>query len=167
MATPQQLQELVAAVQNLQVEVQTLKTDNAALQQIVAAREQQSMDLPPLPLMSGKFDGSERKVKEFLEACNIQFTFRQNAFSTDHAKVGFMITHLTGNALAWATPLVSQSDPVLQDYVAFKDLLKQNFLRAECAHIASEDLLDVRQGNSDLLTYISTFKKLATEAGWQ
>ncbi|XP_069502490.1 protein LDOC1-like [Ambystoma mexicanum] len=165
MATPQQLQELVAAVQNLNLEVQALKTANTALQQRVTAREQQATDLPPLPLVSGKFDGSEKRVKEFLEACNIHFAFRQNAFSTDHAKVGFMITQMTGNALAWATPLVSQSDPVLQNFVAFKDLLKQTFLRTESAHLASEDLLDVRQGSSDLLSYISSFKRLAAETG--
>ncbi|XP_069502396.1 protein LDOC1-like [Ambystoma mexicanum] len=152
MATPQQIQELVAAVQSLNLEVQALKTDNAALQQRVATREQQSTDLPPLLLVSGKCDGSERKVKEFLDACNIHFAFRKSAFSTDHAKVGFMITHMTGNALALATPLVPQSDPVLQDFTAFKDLLKQTFLRTECAYVASEDLLDVRQGNTDLLT---------------
>ncbi|XP_069478192.1 protein LDOC1-like [Ambystoma mexicanum] len=161
MATPQQIQELVAAVQTLNLEVQALKTDNAALQQRVTAREQQTTDLPHLPLGSGKFNGSERKVKEFLEACNIHFAFRKGAFASDHAKGDFMITHMTGKALAWATSLVSQSDPVLQDYSAFQNLLRQTFLRTECAYFACEDLLDVCQGNSDLLMYISTFKKLA------
>ncbi|XP_069498736.1 cytadherence high molecular weight protein 2-like [Ambystoma mexicanum] len=70
MATPQQVQELVAAVQNLNLEVQNLKAANTALQQ--------------------------------------QSTF-----------------------------------------------------------LASEDVLDIRQGNSDLLTYITAFKQVAAEAGWQ
>ncbi|XP_069506243.1 protein LDOC1-like [Ambystoma mexicanum] len=152
MATPQQVQELIAAVQNLSLEVQNLKAANAALQQRMTDRVRPSSYLPSLPLVSGKFDGSPKRVKEFLDACNLHFSFRPQTFASDHAKVGFMITHMTGNALAWATPLVNQPDPVLQNYDDFKTLLQQTFLRTESTFLASEDLLDIRQGNTDLLS---------------
>ncbi|XP_069461275.1 protein LDOC1-like [Ambystoma mexicanum] len=157
MATPE-VQELVAAVQSLNLEVQNHKAANTALQQRMTERERPSTDLPSLPLVSGNFDGSPKRVKEFLDACNLHFSFRSQTFASDHAKVGFMITHMMGNALAWATPLVNQHDPVLQDYSTFKTLLQQTFLRTESTFLASEDLLDIRQGNSDLLTNISAFK---------
>ncbi|XP_069502638.1 protein LDOC1-like [Ambystoma mexicanum] len=150
MATPQQVQELVAAVQSLNLEVQNLKAANTALQQRMMERERRSADLPSLPLVSGKFDDSPKRVKEFLDACNLHFSFRPQTFASDHAKVGFMITHMTGNALAWATPLLNQPDPVLQDYDAFKTLLQQTFLRTESTFLASEDLLDIRKGQSSL-----------------
>ncbi|XP_069461248.1 protein LDOC1-like [Ambystoma mexicanum] len=128
MATPQQVQELVAAVQSLNLEMQNLQAANATLQQRMTEMERPSTDLPPLPLVTGKFDGSPKRVKEFLDSCNLHFSFRPQTFASDHAKVGFMITHMTGNALAWATPLVNQPDPVLQDYNAFKTLMQQTFL---------------------------------------
>ncbi|XP_069469951.1 protein LDOC1-like [Ambystoma mexicanum] len=155
MATPQQVQELIAAVQNLNLEVQNLKATNAALQLRMNERERPSADLPSFPLVSGKFDGSPKRVKEFLDACNLHFSFFPQTFTSDHAKVGFMITHMTGNALAWATPLVNQPDPVLQNYNDFKTLLQQTFLRTESTFLASEDLLDICQGNTDLLSYIT------------
>ncbi|XP_069481465.1 protein LDOC1-like [Ambystoma mexicanum] len=124
MATPEQVQELVAADQNLSLEMQTIKAENALLKQMVTAREPPSTDLPPMALSLGKFEGSPKKLREFLDACKVYFTFRSRTFASDHAKVGFMISNISGNALAWATPLVTGADPVLQDYGAFLDLLK-------------------------------------------
>ncbi|XP_069495567.1 protein LDOC1-like [Ambystoma mexicanum] len=165
MATPLQIQELVAAVQNLNLEVQNLNCANATLQQQMTERERPSADLPTLPFVSGKFDGTPKRVKEFLDACNLHFSFHTHTYSSDHAKVGFMITHMTGNALAWATPLVKQTDPVLQDYSTFKTLIQQTFLRTETTFLATEDLLDIRQGSTNLLSYMTSFKKVAAEAG--
>ncbi|XP_069494420.1 protein LDOC1-like [Ambystoma mexicanum] len=169
MATPEQMQEMVAAVQNLSVEVwnlsmkvQTLRTENNVLKQLVSNREPKTVDLPPMALPSGKYDGTPKRLKEFLEACSVHFTFRPNTFPTGHTRVGFMISNMAGNALAWATPLVLGTDPILKDYEAFVARLKQAFERPEITFAAGEDLLDIHQGQTDVLTYITTFKRLAT-----
>ncbi|XP_069476318.1 protein LDOC1-like [Ambystoma mexicanum] len=161
MATPEQLQELIQAVQGMNVELQNVKAENAALRQMITARESRETDLPPMSLSSGKYDGSPKRLKEFLESCAIYFAFRPHTFASAHTKVGFVISNLTGNALAWASPLVTSNNPVLQDYGAFVTLFKQTFEQAEITHIAAEELLDVQQGSSDLRTYISSFKRLA------
>ncbi|XP_069495556.1 protein LDOC1-like [Ambystoma mexicanum] len=165
MATAEQVQELVAAVQSLNLEVrnlnqemQQIKAENTVLRQIVADRELRSTDLPPMPLSSGRFDGSATHLKEFLEACNVQFTFRPSTFSTDLSKVGLVISNLTGNALAWANPLVTSDDPVLRDWKMFLERFKQAFERPEIRYLAGEELLEVHQGQMDLYSYITKFK---------
>ncbi|XP_069492316.1 protein LDOC1-like [Ambystoma mexicanum] len=120
MATPEQIQELVSAVQslnlevrNLSQEVQNLKVENNVLRQLVSDRETHS-DLPSMPLSVGKFDGTPKSLKEFIEACNVYFAFRPVAYSSGLSKVGFAVSNMSGNALAWANPLVTGNDPVLQ-----------------------------------------------------
>ncbi|XP_069497935.1 protein LDOC1-like [Ambystoma mexicanum] len=167
MATPEQIQELVAAVQSLNVEVrnlnqevQNLRIENNVLHQLVANREPRNSDLPTLPLASGKFDGTPKALKEFIEACNVHFAFRPNTFATGLSKVGYVISNLTGNALAWANPLVTTDDPVLRDWDAFLTQLKQTFERPETKYMACEEMLEVNQGQMDLLTYIARFKTI-------
>ncbi|XP_069470003.1 protein LDOC1-like [Ambystoma mexicanum] len=152
MSTTEQIQELVAAVQGLTLEVQNLKTENTVLRQMVTAREPTPTDLPPMALSSGKYDGSPKKLEEFIEACTIHFAFRPHAYASEQARVGYMISHMTGNALAWATPLVTAKDPVLHDYDGFLNLFKQTFERPEISYGACEELLDIHQGAMDLLT---------------
>ncbi|XP_069502464.1 protein LDOC1-like [Ambystoma mexicanum] len=110
MSAEDQVQELWKAFQAMSVELQGVKTENALLKQMVSAREHPTVELPSMPLSSGKFDGSPKRVKEFLEACTVYFTFRPRTFATDQAKVGFLISNMTGNALAWATPLVTSAN---------------------------------------------------------
>ncbi|XP_069495548.1 protein LDOC1-like [Ambystoma mexicanum] len=164
MATPEQLQEMVAAVQNLSaevrnvsMEVKTLRTENNMLKQLVSNRGPKPVDLPPMALPSGKYDGASKKLKEFLDDCSIHFAFRPHTFPTGHIQVGFMISNMSDNALAWATPLVLGTDPILQDYEAFVGRLKQEFERPEISFSAGKDLLDIRQGQSDVHTGLTMF----------
>ncbi|XP_069092690.1 protein LDOC1-like [Pleurodeles waltl] len=71
--------------------------------------------------------------------------------SSDKAKVGYLISALSGPALAWATPLVSAEDPVLSNYPAFLTIFKQMFERPGVEAAAEEALCDIQQGNQDVL----------------
>ncbi|XP_069502493.1 protein LDOC1-like [Ambystoma mexicanum] len=161
MATAEQVQELLAAVQGFTLEVQNLKIENTVLRQLLAAREYHPADLPTMGLASGKFDSSPKKLKEFIETCVVYFTFYSGTYASDHSHIGFMISNIVGNAVAWATPLVTTAKPVLQDYGAFLALLKQSFERPEVVSSACEDLLDIHQGSLDLLSYVTMFKRTA------
>ncbi|XP_069460564.1 protein LDOC1-like [Ambystoma mexicanum] len=119
MSAEDQVQELWKAFQAMSQELQGVKTENALLKQMVSAREPAPPELPSMALSSGKFDGSPMKVKEFLEACMVYFTFRPRTFATDQARVGFPIPNMTGNALSWVTPLVTSGNAILQDFSAF------------------------------------------------
>ncbi|XP_069494375.1 protein LDOC1-like [Ambystoma mexicanum] len=163
MATPEQIQELVGAIQKLSQEVQTLKVENQTLQQIsqevqnlkaenvvlkqlMTTREnQQSPELPSMPLSSWKFDGSSKKVKEFLDSCKLYFMYRPILFATSKARVGFMVSNMVGNVLSWVTPLVIGEDPALQEYEEFCTLIRQTFERPETTYSACEEILDAHQ----------------------
>ncbi|XP_069468427.1 protein LDOC1-like [Ambystoma mexicanum] len=128
MAMPEQIQELLGAVQGLSQEMQNLKNENMILKQMVTTWEQPpNAELPPMPCSLGKFNGTSKKVKEFLDACTVHFTFRPTTFASNQAKVGYLISNMTGNTLAWTTPLVTGTNPILQDYERFKSLLRQTF----------------------------------------
>ncbi|XP_069466241.1 protein LDOC1-like [Ambystoma mexicanum] len=149
MATAEQIQELVAAVQDLTLEVQNLKTENSVLRQLVFAREPPPADLPPMALSSSKYDGSLKRLKEFIEACTIHFAFRPHAYASEQARVGYMVSNMKGKALAWATPLVTANDLILQNYEGFLGQLKQAFECPEISYSACEELLDIHQGSMD------------------
>ncbi|XP_069463395.1 protein LDOC1-like [Ambystoma mexicanum] len=166
MVIAEQYQELVAAMQNMSVEMQNLKAENSVLRQMVTARDTRQPDLPPIALSTDTFDGTPKRLKEFLDACHIHFAFRTNTYTSNRAKVRYLISNMTGNALAWATPFVTNADPVLQDFGTFTTQLKQAFERPEITYKVCEDLLDALQVQMDILTYITTFKRLATGVGW-
>ncbi|XP_069502475.1 protein LDOC1-like [Ambystoma mexicanum] len=149
MATAEQVQELITAVQELLAELQTVKAKNDVLKHMVMARDQ-STDLLPMDLATGKYDGSPKKLKEFINTCIVYFTFRTTSYVTDQARVGFMVSNMVDNALAWVTPLVTSADPALQDFQAFLVLLRQTFERSKVVYSACESLLDLHQGSTDL-----------------
>ncbi|XP_069460721.1 protein LDOC1-like [Ambystoma mexicanum] len=122
----QQMQQLMTAMQSMSLELQAIKQDNAQLRQQVTRAFSET---PPVSLNMGKFDGEPHKLKEFLDSCTVQFTFKPRFFPTEKDKVGFLISHLSGPALAWATPLVTSGNAVLDSYPAFVNSLRSMFSR--------------------------------------
>ncbi|XP_069486292.1 protein LDOC1-like [Ambystoma mexicanum] len=144
MASLEQYQELVAAMQNLTAEVQALRTENIALRQQVVLHRDDRGDLPAMPLSFGKYDGHPGGLKDFLDACNVYFAFRTHAYESAKSRVGFIIANLIGNALAWATPLVARNDLSLNDYDRFVEAFKDKFDRPEVFYSSLEAILDIR-----------------------
>ena len=80
--------------------------------------------------------------------------------------VGYLISALSGPALAWVTPLVATEDPSLVDYSLILVNLKQMFERPDFQSSVEEALCDIQQGSQDVLTYITRFRHLADEITW-
>ncbi|XP_063577135.1 protein LDOC1 isoform X1 [Pongo abelii] len=51
----------------------------------------------------------------------------ENRFSNDAMKVAFLISLLTGEAEEWVVPYIEMDSPILGDYRAFLDEMKQCF----------------------------------------
>ncbi|XP_069495547.1 protein LDOC1-like [Ambystoma mexicanum] len=159
------MQEVMRSLQELTLEVQTLKAENAALKQMVLTRDMMAQENPPLGAALEKYDGSPKKLQDFLDSYTIQFTFRPTLYATERAKVGFLIPYLTGNALTWATPYVTGTDPLLDNYTILVNAFRNMFDKPDIAFSAQESLLDLQKGSMDVLSYTSKFRQLANETG--
>ena len=49
------------------------------------------------------FSGESGDCCPFISQCELHFEFNASAFSSDQAKIAFIISHLTGRARSWAT----------------------------------------------------------------
>ncbi|KAJ1130406.1 hypothetical protein NDU88_008759 [Pleurodeles waltl] len=156
-------QAMLQTVQQQAQELQQLRAENTALRLVLSSR---SMDIQPVSATIPRYSGDPLKMKEFLDALAVFFAFLPLQFSSDKAKVDYLISALSGPALAWSTPLVSADDPVLANYSTFLAVFKQMFERPGVEAAAEEALCDIHQGNQDVLKYITRFKQLAAETSW-
>uniref|UniRef100_A0A670YQL2 DUF4939 domain-containing protein n=1 Tax=Pseudonaja textilis TaxID=8673 RepID=A0A670YQL2_PSETE len=69
--------------------------------------------------MPEKFSGQMDMFPAFLGQCQLFMSLRPEDFPTDRSKVGFMISLLTGQAANWATPLLVQDSPLLNNFQGF------------------------------------------------
>lgn len=65
------------------------------------------MSLPP------RSDGDPKACHGFLNQCTIHFEVLAHQFASDRAKIAFIVSLLSGEALSWATPLWERSDPMM------------------------------------------------------
>ncbi|XP_032075696.1 protein LDOC1-like [Thamnophis elegans] len=66
--------------------------------------------------MLDKFDSNQAMFPAFLGQCQLFISLREKDFPTDRAKMGFIISLLSGSAARWAIPLLTQASPLLDDF---------------------------------------------------
>lgn len=115
------------------------------------------MPLPP------RYDGDPKACRVFLNPCIIHFEVLAHQFSSDRAKIAFIISLLSGEALAWATPLWERRDPLMFDILQFLAAFRKVFEEPGHASSAASSLLLLRQGNSTVGQYAIQFRILASE----
>ncbi|XP_069072067.1 protein LDOC1-like [Pleurodeles waltl] len=152
MSTEPTSQTLLLTIQQQAQELQQLQTENTAFRQALASKV---TDVPTISATTPRFSGDPNKLREFLDALTVYFAFRPSQFTQDKTKVGYLISALSGPALAWATPLVTSNDSSLSNYSAFIATFKQMFERPGLESSAEEALCDIQQGSQDVLQYIT------------
>ena len=63
-------------------------------------------------------------------------------------------------------PLVSKDDPILYHYENFKKEFLRIFDRRKASQATDHELLELRQGNKELVAYLAQFNKLVVETDW-
>ena len=121
----------------------------------------------PIPLAAPeRYSGDPNKVQVFLTQIVLHFSCRPTVFPTNQSRVAFTISYLTGDAAAWVVPLVSGNDPLLTDWEAFRKEFERVFDRRATTLCADRELLEHKQGKSDLVTYLTKFNRLVAETSW-
>lgn len=69
-----------------------------------------------------KFDDNQSLFSAFGGQCQLFISLRAEDFPIEWDKVGFMISLFSGSVAQWATPLLVQPSPLLDDFLGFCDL---------------------------------------------
>ncbi|XP_069481435.1 olfactory receptor 10A7-like [Ambystoma mexicanum] len=73
------------------------------------------------------------------------------------ARTAFVISYFTGDAASWATPLIRKDDALLYSWDTFLEEFGRIFNRRAASLLKDKELITLRQGNKDLVTYVTTF----------
>jgi hypothetical protein len=115
------------------------------------------MEFPP------KFDGTSSKTREFLEKIALFFTCNSDTYVTDVACVSCVRSLLEGQAHAWSTAFIKeQPSPSLATFVSALENMFGNPRQQEDDRYS----LSILRQTSDLNSYITRFKTLAMNSGY-
>ena len=125
--------------------------------------EHQNLDLKtPEP---DRFDGTSPPVHHFLNQLKIRFRVQAEKFSTEEAKVMYLLALLKGPAFEWASALMDGNDPMLENYETLTRALVAIFEEPDRMQSALNKISNLKQGTDSVAVYATKFKQLATWAG--
>lgn len=113
------------------------------------------------------FDGNLQQYPNFRADVIYALQLLQNDFRREEEKVGFIVSHLHGEAKAWLRNLWRDKDPVLQDAKAFLKAMDACFLSEIDVDIARKEVHGLRQGRASVREYHSRFFALVNTLGWE
>lgn len=120
---------------------------------------------PRLPTPE-RYSGDPKGCKGFLTQCRLSFDLQPAAYPTEHSRVAYVITLLTGRALSWATALYDNNSPVCNSLTAFSKEMMKVFAPDVSGRTAANKLMQLRQGRQSATDYAIQFRTLAAESGW-
>uniref|UniRef100_A0A8C6XAX4 CCHC-type domain-containing protein n=1 Tax=Naja naja TaxID=35670 RepID=A0A8C6XAX4_NAJNA len=145
----QQLHQLQAENNDLQQQVVQLTAQLALLNAPAA--------LPPPPrrkcpvAVPDKFSGQPEMFPAFMGQCQLFMAMRLEDFPDDRARVGFVISLLSGSAARWA------------GFWQHMRLMYEDPIRTQTA---ARRIKDLRQGKRPLQDYIAEFRLLCMDSTW-
>ncbi|KAI3351078.1 hypothetical protein L3Q82_005645 [Scortum barcoo] len=108
------------------------------------------------------YAGDLGSCSRFLFQCSIVFVQQPSSYSSDNAKIGYVVNLLRGKASDWATALWlwQANSPVLQSFDSFIAEMKKVFDHPVQGQEAVKRLLDLRQGSQSVAAYSVDFQHL-------
>ena len=113
-----------------------------------------------------RFDGDPTQVRAFLTSCRLQFSLQPRTFATEGAKVGFVITHLTGRARLWGTAEFERQTAACSSFHQLAEEMLKVFDLESSTEGASQALMTIRQGRRPVADYSIDFRTLARRSSW-
>lgn len=176
------MEEIAKALQDLQGELAASRQDYATLSAQVRSLAAQTAPLPtqpPTPVQvhvspeaivplapPERYAGDPQKFTTFITQCRLHFLTKTAAFRSVQSRTAFVISYLTGDAAAWANPLVQKDHAILYDWDDFLAEFEKIFNRRAATLCKDQELLSLKQGSKELVTYVTHFNRLVAEADW-
>lgn len=117
------------------------------------------------------FDGDRKKVHSFIQECKVYLAINRRVYSTDEAKVAFVLSYMTEKeALKWKETYISSitngaGDIIFPTIQAFWELIDEYFKPADRIQDATNKLMILKQGNRPVEELVTEFRLLAAQAG--
>jgi hypothetical protein len=179
----QELQQIMAMLQQLQLDNESIRQENHLLhQQMDQFRLTQTATPTPTPQtihvetptsakapkisMPDKFDGNRQKFRGFINQVKLVFQMQPNSYNTDKIKIGFIGSLLSGPALDWYAGLMERSSPLLSNMTNFSTRFEASFGNTDKAHTAAVKISNLSQGNRPAAFYASEFQQIASDLEW-
>uniref|UniRef100_A0A8C6CXC8 Retrotransposon Gag like 1 n=1 Tax=Moschus moschiferus TaxID=68415 RepID=A0A8C6CXC8_MOSMO len=112
------------------------------------------------------FSGDRREYHEFIVLCQLILQSYPRVFCNDRLRVGYVISHLSGMAMEWASDLVEKESSVIDDFPAFLEAMNDTFEYRQALRVAEDAMFYLRQGDRAAIEYINEFQSLVPTLGW-
>ncbi|KAL0153251.1 hypothetical protein M9458_051426 [Cirrhinus mrigala] len=116
--------------------------------------------------MPAAFAGEAAECSGFLLQVNLFIRMQPQQFTSENAKVAFLISLLTGKALQWAKAIWNSDNPIIHSYEQFTSHFSEVFSTTTDQLSTSDQLFRLQQGNSTIHQYTLHFRTLAAASGW-
>jgi hypothetical protein len=113
-----------------------------------------------------KFNGHSKDLKNFIASVENAMLLQPSRFPSDHIKILYIGTLLTGDALTWFRTLAATPGATPSSISEFWTLLSANFGDPCAEWTARSKLKALRQGKQSCVTYTTKFKQLGLESGY-
>jgi hypothetical protein len=123
----------------------------------------------PKVALPEKFTGKRHSLRTFLNQLELVFAVQPSIYYNDSIKVATLGTLLSGPAAEWFNHYLENVDDyadVMNNWAAFKTLMKDNYAEHDSATIAANRLTKLRQDNSSASQYASSFRHFSADLKW-
>ncbi len=165
--TARAVQALVTQVSELTQQLQLLRGSAAPATPAVPLPppDYASQSEPRLPVPEA-YAGEPNFCRAFLTRCAMHFSLQPRTFSSESAKVAFVLTLLTGKAALWGTAVWERQDRCCTSFQTLSDEMRRVFDRASTGREAARILAELKQGEKSVSDYSIEFRTLAVECQW-
>ncbi|KAK0154208.1 Retrotransposon-like protein 1 [Merluccius polli] len=112
------------------------------------------------------YGGDLGRCRSFLLQCSLVFELQPQTYTSDKARIAYLIGSLRGEALTWATAVWERGSAACSDYSMFTEEMRRVFDHPVRGREASQRLLLLKQGSRSVAAFAIEFRTLAVGSGW-
>lgn len=112
------------------------------------------------------YSGEPDRHGAFLLKCSLAFTHSPRTFSSDAARLAYLIARLQGTALQWAEAYLTVHPLPTCSFDDFLAEFKKTFAHPVSEDRAEEKLLRLQQGDRSVAEFVIAFRTAAAVANW-